>query len=147
MRLLNTIFLAACTTIAAASEPIVTAMVKRSDSCATLPAGPTDSGWDSSLTITSIGTSPTTSSSAAATMSCEHAADPNGAIGLCPNLADGGWCDCGADGTYEVLAGSSPCGYSTVPPSGSIALTSTDCVTSTELITETVVPIPVSTAS
>lgn len=112
----------------ASSEPMITAIAKRDDSCVILPVGPTDTGLDSSLTI-SVPSKTTAVHRAAVT--CEHAADPDGAMGLCPNLANGGWCDCDSAGTYEMAAGDNPCPYTTVPASGSISLSTTNCVAGT----------------
>lgn len=83
------------------------------------------------------------------TITCDYAADPDGAMGLCPNLANGGWCDCGSAGTFATETGDDICGYTAVPTSGSIALTSTNCISSTvvQLVTETVIPLPVVTGS
>lgn len=77
---------------------------------------------------------------------CDHEADPDGARGLCPNLADGGWCNCGSAGYYTTLSGSNICGYTSLDPSSQISLTTTNCLSSatTQLVTETVVPIPTS---
>ena len=151
MKLSNAFLFATCVFMAEASDPVITAAVaKRSDSCVTLPDGPTDTGLDSSLTIT-VPTS--TTGSPAPTITCEHEADPDGAQGLCPNLSNYGWCDCGDAGTYDMLAGDDPCGYTVVPPSGSISLTSTNCVSSEAIQTlgsvqtVTVVPIPASTTT
>lgn len=151
MNLLPTLLLAAYATITAASTPTPTALAKRSDSCVTLAPGPTDGGWDSSLTITSIVVTGWSSSSvpaAVTTAPCEFAADPDGAMGYCPNLSNGGWCDCGSAGTYVLLPGGvDNCGYAAAPSVGSIALTSTGCVSGTavQVVTETVVPVAATT--
>ncbi|KAF2235386.1 hypothetical protein EV356DRAFT_514466 [Viridothelium virens] len=79
--------------------------------------------------------------------SCEHEADPDGGLGLCSDLADGGWCDCGSAGDYPILTGSDICGYTSLDPSSQISLTSTDCSTSIQTLTVTVSPIPVSSAA
>ena len=151
MKFSKTIFLAACALTMAASDPIITAVAKRSDSCVTLPLGPTDTGLDSSLTITGTGAATTTTSSPEPTPLCVHEADPDGAEGLCPNLSNYGWCDCGDAGTYDMLAGDDPCGYTAIPSSGSIALTSTNCVSSeaiqTLVQTSLVTPIAATTTS
>ena len=90
-----------------------------------------------------------TAGDAPTTITCDYAADPDGAMGLCPNLASGGWCDCGSAGTFTTETGDNICGYTTVPSSGSIALTSTNCISSSvvQLLTETVIPLPASTGS
>lgn len=68
--------------------------------------------------------------------SCEHAADPSGGMGLCPDLSNGGWCDCGVDGDFQMLP-DGLCAYSAIPTTGTLALTTTDCVVQS---TETAVP-------
>lgn len=45
---------------------------------------------------------------------CEHAADPSGSQGICPLVASVGWCDCGSNGIYPILAGYDICGYSSL---------------------------------
>ncbi|KAL8740836.1 MAG: hypothetical protein Q9190_006502 [Brigantiaea leucoxantha] len=84
------------------------------------------------------------SNNAPAAITCEYAADPDGARGLCPNLANDGWCDCGDAGTFELKSGDDICGYSTLPLTGSISLSTTGCTT-TSSVTITVIPIPAST--
>ena len=88
-------------------------------------AAPTETS-DPTSTITTPGPAPT----------CFYAADPDGGEGLCPNLSDGGWCDCGAAGTYSTLDSENVCEYSTLASSASIILSSTNCGTT---ITPTVV--------
>ena len=119
-----------------------------------IPAALADRGSATKVTPTVCNAEPTnddtapgvttTSAAAAATPSCEHAADPDGAMGLCPNVADDGWCDCGSAGDYSILAGSNICGYTSLDPTATIVLSSTDCASSTQvqLVTETVIPIP-----
>ncbi|MCJ1329145.1 hypothetical protein MMC10_005823 [Thelotrema lepadinum] len=142
----NFLILVTCALIVKAADPIITAPIaRRSDSCVSLPDGPADSGTDSSLTITGTPASTTTS---APSPLCEHEADPDGAQGLCPNLSDYGWCDCGDAGTYDMLAGDDPCGYTSIPPSGSIALTSTNCVSreAIQTLTAGITVVPITTA-
>lgn len=89
-------------------------------------------------TMTSDSTGPTS------TPQCEHAADPSGGMGLCPNLSNKGWCDCGTDGNYPMLSGNDICGYTDLPAS-TLALTKTNCqATATRsIVTLTVVPVPI----
>lgn len=61
---------------------------------------------------------------------CLHVADPHGAMGLCPDLANHGWCDCGPEGDFPNLEGSNICGYTSLDPSAAIVLSTTNCVTS-----------------
>lgn len=89
----------------------------------------------------------TPAAAAAPKPTCDHAADPDGAMGYCPNLSNDGWCDCGSAGDFPILPGSSLCAYTSLPAS-TLQLTSTSCISAaptTALITETVVPIPAST--
>ena len=117
-----------------------------------IPAALADRGSATKVTPTVCNAEPTnnatgvttTSAAAAATPTCDHAADPDGAMGLCPDLANGGWCDCGSAGDYSTLAGSNICGYTSLNPTATIVLSSTDCASSTQvqLVTQTVIPIP-----
>ena len=65
------------------------------------------------------------------TPNCIHAADPDGARGLCPDLSSDGWCDCGSDGYFPILPGSGICDYSSLDPDAAIILSTTDCATPT----------------
>jgi len=55
-------------------------------------------------------------------------------MGLCPDLSDSGWCDCGSAGDYPILAESNVCGYTSLDPSATIALSTTDCASTTTTI-------------
>ena len=115
-----------------------------------LPPNPTLTGQltDDGIPVTATIPAFISASPSTPTPSCEHAADPDGAMGLCPNLADDGWCDCGSAGDFPVLGGSDFCGY-TALPTQTLALTTTNCQSSsptTSLVTLTVVPIPATTA-
>ncbi|KAL1970177.1 hypothetical protein VTN77DRAFT_6582 [Rasamsonia byssochlamydoides] len=51
-----------------------------------------------------------------AAVSCQYAADPSGAMGVCPLFQREGWCDCGSAGDFvAVSSGSNPCPYTTLP--------------------------------
>ena len=109
-------------------------------SCIVPTVGPSETVSDPSLTWpTFISSGPAHSDNtksgtpSAATPTCQHAADPDGAMGLCPNLSNNGWCECnGAD--YPIMPGTAPCAYTTLPPT--ITLSSTSC-SSTALATTT----------
>lgn len=77
---------------------------------------------------------------------CNYAADPDGALGLCPNLANGGWCDCGSAGDFPVLLGSSICAYNSLPAS-TLSLSSTNCASSTTTIRSTITVAATTTAA
>ena len=62
---------------------------------------------------------------------CYHAADPDGAQGLCPDLSNNGWCDCGSDGYYPMLPGLGLCDYESLDPQATIVLSTTNCVPTT----------------
>lgn len=62
-----------------------------------------------------------------ATISCFHAGDPSGHMGVCPNLGSTGWCDCGSAGKYPVLDGDDICGYTEQPDVEAMDIYSTDC--------------------
>lgn len=114
-----------------------------------IPAILADRGSASQISPTECNAEPTSTetATAAATPTCHHAADPNGGMGLCPDLSSSGWCDCGGDGNYPNLEGSDVCGYTSLP-STTLALTTTDCASSasTSVLTLTVSPVPVSSA-
>ena len=60
---------------------------------------------------------------------CLHAADPDGAMGLCPDLANHGWCDCGSAGHFPNLEeGPDICSYTFLNPSATIVLSTTNCI-------------------
>lgn len=92
--------------------------------------------------------SDSTAAPASPTPTCFHAADPDGARGLCPGLANNGWCDCGSDGDYPNLTGSDVCGYTSLDPSATIVLSTTNCDASStvQVLTVTVSPIPATSA-
>lgn len=68
----------------ASSEPMITAVAKRNYSCVTLRDSPTDTGRDSPLTVSTL----STTSAAGAAVTCEHAANPDGAQRLYPDLGN-----------------------------------------------------------
>lgn len=116
-----------------------------------IPAYPTDALFTGQITDEAPATAtvvPFTiaaATTAAPSVMCFPAADPDGGMGLCPNLADGGWCDCGTAGTFATLTGNDLCGYTAIPTTGTLSLTSTNCAassTTVSVITETVIPIP-----
>ena len=67
-------------------------------------------------------TTSTSAASAAASVTCYHAADPDN---TCAAIADGpGWCECGTDpATYAVMPSPAPqpCAWTTTPPTTSFA--------------------------
>ena len=103
-----------------------------------------DRGSATNVVPTICNNVPTESPSPTSAPSCEHAADPSGAEDLCPNPSEG-WCDCGSDGDYSVLSGSDICAYTSLDPAS--AITRTTCSTTTEVLTETVVPVPATTSA
>ena len=116
-----------------------------------------DRGSATNVVPTECNAAPTETSNPTSTMvtqaaapTCFFDADPDGAQGLCPNLANGGWCDCGAAGTYSTLDSENVCGYGTLATSASIILSTTNCVSSTTLAVASGTPItviPISGAS
>ena len=91
--------------------------------------------WDRPTTTTSPTTSTSSATGTSATVSCEHAADPQN---TCAAIANSdGWCDCGDFNKYQEITGSgSPCAWATLPPTKSF-----DCPSSTtQAVTTTVTP-------
>ena len=95
-----------------------------------------DRGKATQVTPTVCNAEPTntaaaTTTAAAAAPSCYHNADPDGALGLCSDLANNGWCNCGSAGDYSILAGPNVCGYTSLDPTVTVVLSTTNCVSST----------------
>ncbi|KAL6720862.1 hypothetical protein ACLMJK_002787 [Lecanora helva] len=95
------------------------------------PSGPPDPSLTWPTYITSGPAHPSNtvpvSPKTAATPHCEHAADPDGSQGYCPDVSDAGWCECDDGNDYPVISsGKSPCAYSTLPATPTV-LQSTGC--------------------
>jgi len=112
-----------------------------------IPAILADRGSAPNIIPTACNTEPTaTAASSTPTPTCQYAADADGAMGLCPNLSNGGWCDCGTDGDYPTLTGSAECAYTSLPAS-TLSLSSTSCVSSTTTNVQTVTVVPVASTN
>ena len=96
-----------------------------------------DVGPTGSYGPTQAGPAPRTVVPTAAAPLCEHDADPDGAQGLCPNLAYGGWCDCDSAGIYPTLRASDICGYTSLDPKSTIVLSTTNCISSGRVLRTT----------
>jgi hypothetical protein len=149
MKLISIFILAATASpVAAIPERAITPLAERENGYVSLSDGPTKTGRDSQSRPNITNPTPKATTSVtittAAIIQCEFAADPNGAMGLCPNLSNEGWCDCGTAGTYQPLPGDDVCGYTTIPSTGSVALTSIGCVSTTVVqnVTQNVAPTP-----
>ena len=92
----------------------------------------TGKSWDRPAATTSGVTSATSTTANVATVTCEHAADPQN---TCAAIANSdGWCDCGDSNKYQEMTESgSLCQWTTLPPTKSF-----DCPASaTQAVTTT----------
>ena len=132
-------FVIVFTLLVAASAQSTT--ITGTDSCVVPTTGPSDPPdpsmtWPTYITSGPAHPSNTVSGSAGgATPTCFHAADPDGAQGLCPDVSDSGWCECNDGQDYPILSsGTDPCAYTTLPATPT-TLQSTDCSSSAVSIT------------